>query len=70
MMSDFIQQHPFIFWSLMMWLGSLGLVILLLCMRPMTAAFLRSLKDQKAETEKAPKGRYHEIQDAIRRSQA
>lgn len=67
-MNDVIGLPYEVFWGLMIWLGSLGLVILLLCMRPMTAAFLRTLKAQKAETKKAPQGPYSHLREQVERA--
>lgn len=69
-MSDFIQQHPFVFWSFMIWIGMLGAIFLAMFISKIVPPFIRDLRARRrAETETAPKGRYSDVQDAIRRAQ-
>lgn len=69
-MSEFIEQHESIFWGLMLFVSAVGAILLSMTMPKMIASFLRGLRSRrKAETETAPKGRYVDLQDAIRRAQ-
>ncbi|QRY69198.1 hypothetical protein JVX98_13335 [Ensifer sp. PDNC004] len=67
-MSDFIQQYPALFWALLMFVGIVGVILLAMTIGPMFRAFRREQQEtQKRET--ALMGRYHDLQDSIRRSQ-
>lgn len=69
-MSDFIQEHPFIFRSAMIWLGMLCAIFLSMFVSKIVPPFIRDLRARRrAETETAPKGRYSDVQDSIRRAQ-
>lgn len=66
-MSEFIEQHESIFWGLMLFVSAVGAILLAMTMPKVISSFIRSRR--KAETETAPKGRYVDLQDAIRRAQ-
>jgi len=67
-MSDFIQQYPALFWALLMFVGIVAVILLAMTIGPMVRAFRREQRElQKRET--ALVGRYHDLQDSIRRSQ-
>lgn len=67
-MSDFIQQHPYMFWSLMIFVGVVGVILLSMTIAPMYRNFLLAQREQQ-KREEALVGRYHDLQDSIRRSQ-
>lgn len=66
-MSEFIEQHESIFWGLMLFVSAVGAILLAMTLPKVFSAFLRARR--KVETETAPKGRYVDLQDAIRRAQ-
>lgn len=66
-MSEFIEQHESIFWGLMLFVSAVGAILLAMTMPKVISSFIRGRR--KVETETAPKGRYVDLQDAIRRAQ-
>ena len=66
-MIDFIQQHPKLFWSLMVFLGVVGVILLSMTIAPMYRNFLLAQREQQ-KREEALMGRYASLKDSVERA--
>lgn len=68
-MSEFIEMHPFIFWPLMLWVGTIGSILFAMCIGRIVPPFLLGLRSRReAETETAPKGHFAELRESVERA--
>lgn len=67
-MTEVVGIPSHVFWPLMLFATVVACILLAVCI-PAIWPNCRDRRSAEPETEAAPKGRYHEIQDAIRRSQ-